>query len=85
MTHEPTPIKDAFEEWLLRDQLRVFAEAALAALAIHVFADVLGVMWLAAGAGVGCLVFGLVAVAGYGWRRFKRWRYPTYYKVEEGD
>jgi len=83
MSKEPTPIRDVFDAWLMRDQLRVFAEIAVVSGIVFYLARYFEIMWVMAGSSVSFLMFGTIAASGYAWRRFKRWRYPSYYKTKE--
>lgn len=79
---EPTPIHDALSAWVLRGLLRVFAEIAVVSALLFYVGRHFGITWLAAGSLVSLLMFGTIAVLGYVWRRFKHWRYPSYYRGE---
>lgn len=80
MADEPTPIQDVVERLYAHDQYAVFGAIALVSLGLFYLADFFEIVWFAAFSGVAFLMFGGLAVAGFGWRRVKRWRYPSYYE-----
>jgi len=82
-TDKPTPIVDFIDRIADHDPGLLAAATTTIALLAFAVGESIGIVWLAAGGGINAVLFGGLAVAVFGWRRFKQWRYPSYYDTEE--
>ena len=79
---EPTPIGDASLRLAALNPLYPLAAATIITTTGVYLGSVYDISWLEAGGSLSTLIFMALAIGIVAYRRFKRWRYPSYYDTE---